>query len=123
MLPVDLKHSNITLPPSDHHRIVIITNSKLRHQRYALRLQQEFGEKVVAWYQMDPSAKPVWASSLAGAKADPPQTRLLRLTSKARGYFKENGFVPTLLRMQSEIYKKFYDRKFYLLSLNAEKDL
>ena len=66
MLPLELKKKVVNLPETDNHAIVLVTSKELRHQRFAYRLQKEFGDLVVAWYQLDndvpakgaPEAKP-----------------------------------------------------------------
>ena len=45
----------IPLLKSDESNIVIFTQNSLRHRRFALRLQQEFGTKVVAWFEIIPN--------------------------------------------------------------------
>jgi len=42
MIPAELEVSTLDLPNSDHCRIVVSTNTELRHDRFALRLQAEF---------------------------------------------------------------------------------
>ena len=53
MLPLELKQENLQLPNTDSHDIVLITGSGLRHKRFALRIQNEFGRLVKAWYELD----------------------------------------------------------------------
>jgi len=52
MIPAELEASTLDLPSSDHCRIVVITGTELRHDRFALRLQAEFPGLVVAWLQV-----------------------------------------------------------------------
>lgn len=54
MIPHDILPRVIRLPDTDEHTIVILTGTSLRHLRFAYRIQQEFGNKVVAWYQVIP---------------------------------------------------------------------
>jgi hypothetical protein len=52
VVPHEIKGRTLVLPAAaEGHRIVIMTGGALRHRRFALRLQKEFGESVVAWYQ------------------------------------------------------------------------
>ncbi len=53
--------------PTDGHRIVVLTGTALRHQRFALRLQREFGDLVVAWYEFVGASHP--AAARQGAVA------------------------------------------------------
>jgi methionyl-tRNA formyltransferase len=53
MIPVELEPEYRQLPETDQHTMVIITGSELRHRRFAYRLQQEFGDRVIAWYEID----------------------------------------------------------------------
>ena len=47
MIPAELEASSLDLPSADHCRIVVITGTDLRHDRFALRLQAEFPGLVV----------------------------------------------------------------------------
>ena len=52
MIPVELVGRPIQLPEKDSCRIVIFTGTALRHDRFALRIQRDFGERVVGWFQV-----------------------------------------------------------------------
>ena len=52
MIPAELTSRQIQLPKKNGCRIVVITGNALRHDRFALRIQKEFGERVVGWYQV-----------------------------------------------------------------------
>ena len=52
MIPTELTQRTIALPKEREHPIVVITGSSLRHDRFALRIQEEFGDSVVAWLQV-----------------------------------------------------------------------
>lgn len=57
MIPHDLAPSELTLPPTTDHTIVLITEAiggELPYERFALRMQQEFGSQVVAWFRYRP---------------------------------------------------------------------
>jgi len=56
MYPSELHPESLQLPETDDHSIVLITGNQLRHRRFALRVQQVFGERVVGWYQLDRGA-------------------------------------------------------------------
>ncbi len=53
MHPPELSPERLQLPDTDNHSIVLITGNQLRHRRFALRMQQVFGEQVVGWYELD----------------------------------------------------------------------
>jgi hypothetical protein len=58
MIPHDLAPSELNLPPTTQHTIVLITaamGTDLPYERFALRMQQEFGPQVVAWFRYVPS--------------------------------------------------------------------
>ncbi|MFC1585319.1 formyltransferase family protein [Fibrobacterota bacterium] len=58
MIPHELAPRLLKLPESDGQTIVIMTCSDPRHVYFAYRLQKEFGDSVVAWYQYkQPSLK------------------------------------------------------------------
>jgi len=52
MIPADLPSRTLRLPPKGVCSIVVFTGTDLRHDRFALRLQQEFGTLVVGWFQV-----------------------------------------------------------------------
>ena len=52
MIPAELISRKIQLPEKNGCRLVVITGNALRHDRFALRIQKEFGERVVGWYQV-----------------------------------------------------------------------
>ena len=56
MKPVELTSRVIPIPPAVQPSIVIITGGMLRHKRFALRIQEEFGNQVLAWFRVDSSA-------------------------------------------------------------------
>ncbi|MFC1584227.1 formyltransferase family protein [Fibrobacterota bacterium] len=45
------------MPETEDHSIVLITGNSLRHKRFALRLQQEFGDLVSAWFEIERKPK------------------------------------------------------------------
>ena len=51
MIPHNLDSEWLSLADS-RYSIVIITGNRLRHQRFAYRLQHEFRERVVGWFQI-----------------------------------------------------------------------
>ena len=54
MIPEELKGHELPLSRAKRYPIVVITGNELRHHRFALRIQEEFGEAVVAWIQVQP---------------------------------------------------------------------
>lgn len=52
MIPAELTSRQIKLPEKNGCRIVVITGNALRHDRFALRIQKEFGDRVVGWFQV-----------------------------------------------------------------------
>lgn len=59
----------ILAPASSSFRIVIITQGEMRHKRFAYRIQQAFGSKVVGWFEIKPenaSGLPIAALGLWG---------------------------------------------------------
>lgn len=62
MIPHELSPRKLKLPETDSPSIVLITRDSLMHQRFAYRIQKEFGDLVLAWYEFRPK------SSFAHAK-------------------------------------------------------
>ena len=58
MYPNDLDYRALELPNSDDYSIVIITGKELRHKNFAYRLIEEFGDRVIRWYEIDDSLSP-----------------------------------------------------------------
>ena len=57
MIPCDLEAKHIELPPTDQHTIVLFTDAshgELLCERFALRVQQDFGDQVLAWFMYQP---------------------------------------------------------------------
>lgn len=52
MIPEELQDRVLQLPSAENHSIVVITGAALRHDRFALRIQEEFGDAVVGWIQV-----------------------------------------------------------------------
>src|SRR5439155_24227139 len=75
MIPAEIEASTLDLPSSDHCRIVVITNSELRHDRFALRVQAEFPGLVVVWLQVVPASPRT--TEIEGSRLD--QFRKLRV--------------------------------------------
>lgn len=53
MLPSELEPKVLNLPASDVKTIVIITKNSLRHQRFALRMLETFGDRIIKWYVIE----------------------------------------------------------------------
>jgi len=63
MIPHDLPSRTLRLPKTDDHGIVVLTGTSFRHLRFAYRIQQEFGDTVLAWYQVADSPNATGPSS------------------------------------------------------------
>jgi methionyl-tRNA formyltransferase len=57
MIPIELKGEIYKFPKTDNYDIVVVTGSDLRHKRFAYRMQQEFSDKIVAWFELDKTVK------------------------------------------------------------------
>ena len=57
MSPNDLPSREIQLTDNKNAKIVILTGTSLRHDRFALLIQKEFGNKVVGWFRCIPEPK------------------------------------------------------------------
>lgn len=87
MIPHELPAERIELPKTDSHTIALITGGELRHQRFAYRIQQEFGDLVKAWYQVGVAPR--------AARTTTPQGEVSRLGKAARLLL---SFDPSLIR-------------------------
>ncbi|MCG8668815.1 MAG: hypothetical protein MI867_05335 [Pseudomonadales bacterium] len=52
MWPYEIAPKQVPLEDAKNGTIIIITAGGYRHQRFALRLMEAFGDRVVAWYQV-----------------------------------------------------------------------
>lgn len=55
-IPRDLAGRRLELPPAREKPIVVIGGSALRHERFALRLGEAFGDRVAGWFQVQPAS-------------------------------------------------------------------
>ena len=62
MRPTELKDRLFKLPKHSNYNIIILTASSVRHKRFALRMQREFSDLVVAWYEYDNTVKSMYES-------------------------------------------------------------
>jgi methionyl-tRNA formyltransferase len=81
MIPAELEASLLSLPNADSCRIVVITGSELRHDRFALRLQAEFPELVVAWLQIGRPHVPVATRPGKGRRSPASRNMLASMTA------------------------------------------
>ncbi|GAG04730.1 unnamed protein product, partial [marine sediment metagenome] len=66
MIPHELTPRKIKLPETNNHSIVLITEDRPRHQRFAYRIQKEFGDLVLAWYHLGTASDFVHPMSIKG---------------------------------------------------------
>ena len=85
MIPAELEASSLDLPSADHCRIVVITGTDLRHDRFALRLQAEFPGLVVAWLQLVPASSRTTTTELWRSRLDKVRTLPATLRSVLDG--------------------------------------
>jgi hypothetical protein len=81
LIPAELSASTLKLPPSERCSIVVITGTELRHDRFALRLQAEFPDLVVAWLQI---VRPFPTSSPTKTFSDVTTNKIRAVFSKVR---------------------------------------
>lgn len=77
MIPSDLE-AHIVAPPNGNGTIVLATGNEPRHRRFALRIQQEFGNRVIAWYEWQMAQAPL-RKSLKSRMADAVRQKLGRI--------------------------------------------
>ena len=72
MIPHELEARTLPVADVRDGKIVVFTGNTLRHDRFALRIQQRFGERVVAWYRITrPPKAPVPRALLLGVRYQP----------------------------------------------------
>lgn len=55
MIPINLPGESLEFPATRSPTLVIFTMEGLQHRRFAYRLQQEFGNETIAWYEVRPT--------------------------------------------------------------------
>lgn len=133
MLPTELQKEIITLPKTDRHTIVIVTGNGLRHKRFAYRIQKEFGDQVIAWYELDSKISATQPSSNNTTtketirRASKVQKVLNMLIHELPQSFSKYGLWGTLKRMLSLgtdlYYRLFFMRNISKKMTEAEKKL
>ncbi len=83
MYPTELDHSEVFLPDSSDKSIVLINFNTLRHERFAYRMKETFGDRVVAWYRLDKSYTRRYNQLTTGRK-DKNMSRKAKLLALAR---------------------------------------
>lgn len=73
MLPLALPPEMLILPAGGHRSIALITGDQLRHRRFALRIQQAFGDQVIAWFELSQQAprRETQAETASGIRVAP----------------------------------------------------
>lgn len=96
MLPADLPLVPWVPSPDGPRTIVVLTGRDLRHDRFALRMIEEFGDKVVAWYRLCPNAASV-------VSADPVSTQRERMLGLWRSMVQQHGTLGAAGQLPAQI--------------------
>jgi len=131
MLPPELEPQTITLPQTDTHTIVVVTGKELRHRRFAYRMLQEFGEEVLAWYELDNNVSPKVQTNTSPkpstAQASSKREKIVAKLKELPQTFVRYGFVSTLKkirRLADDAYYRFGVLRHQGKAMaKAEKDL
>lgn len=115
MKPIELNSKTLSLPNDESKNIIIITGSQNRHKRFALKIQKEFPNNVVAWYQIN-------------SKISAKQNNLKRSIKKTNGNHIVNAYssLKNVFRKINKHYRKYGYKatKYYLMSkLNSSQRL
>jgi len=114
MLPNELEEEIITLPKTETHTIVIVTGKDLRHQRFALRVIDEFKDQVLAWYELDSQMEPVVAATeekqqqSQHTSTGKVQKAVTILTKEFPLYFKQFGFMALFKKLYARVIDLYY---------------
>ncbi|MEE8342091.1 MAG: formyltransferase family protein [Candidatus Neomarinimicrobiota bacterium] len=109
MKPIDLPGQEVNLPETDNHNIVIVTGTDLRHKRFAYRLQQEFGNLVVAWFEIDNT---LISTNNQESQSDNLIKRVLSYYKSENAFnFRKNGIIHSLRIIFSLTIKKLNERR------------
>jgi len=104
--------STMTLPTSEDYPILLITGNALRHERFAMRIQEEFQHHIVGWLQLGRSNIAVRQSqdrrSLRESawKAGAFVSKVLRRSSNGTAKFKQSGLTSTLREVEQKLFGK-----------------
>lgn len=109
MYPEEIEPERLTLPESNHHKIVILTGSSLRHKRFAYRLQSEFGAQVVGWFEFQGEALQLQQQS----PDDKLKDLLKKAKSKAAVNYRKGQFLSMLWSPAEVIAQKIKLRNYF----------
>ena len=126
MYPPELQPEEIELPPTTDHSIVLITFASLRHERFAYRMQQEFGTSVRAWFRLNHRTPRQYAE-----QADPSRNRsaqkyrdkVLATARTARKYRRDSRKLSLAVSLRSAVQQKVDWLRFARQSKRAEQKL
>ena len=122
MIPNDLESKYITCPPTDDYSIVIITGNQMRHQQFALKLQEKFPHLVKMWIELDPT-KPSNSPKkhkVALSKKD----KILNLyNTQVKAYYQLFGFRKTIVKIVEQVKDKFLERAYQKEKITSEQKI
>lgn len=124
MIPLELERRIINLPEADDHKMVIITGDSFRHKRFAYRLQKEFGDLVLAWYELSNDIPP--KQPITEPQASKQSAKLAKLISPSKRlipYLISNGVFKTLKVIKGRARRTLMLRRHYKNCLKAELKL
>ena len=118
MKPQELSKRLFTLPKNSNYNIIILTQNGLRHKRFALRIQKEFPNLVVAWYQYDRTVESIYRKDIENniKNNNNDSNKLIKIIS----YFYKN--VVVLIKNPKSVKNIYYKLKDYLILKKYYKD-
>lgn len=93
MLPSEIQPEYVSFAETDDHSIVLITSGNLRHERFAYRMKEAFGDRVVVWYRLTGANARKYAAATSGPKPKTPKQRLRSIVAAGRQYSRGNGVI------------------------------
>jgi len=124
MIPGEIPAETLQLPECDDHSIVIISFNALRHERFAYRMKQEFGDKVVRWYRLNNACarrNPATAASSAAPAGK--KQKLLEIARQARKGQRSPGYFGLAAALARSIRQKVDWQLFGRESRRAEQQI
>jgi Formyl transferase len=112
MYPTELGHSEVLLPDSSDKSIVLINFNTLRHERFAYRMKETFGDRVVAWYRLDKSCAQRYNQLTTDNKDTSRKAKLLALARTAKWLSRGQGKIAVAQSAYRVIKQKLDWRRF-----------
>lgn len=120
MYPIGLDHSKVFLPESSDKSIVLISFDAQRYERFAYRMKETFGDRVVAWYRIGKSCARRYSPLTTDSKDTSRKAKLLALARTARQFSRGQGKI-ALAQSAYRVVRQKLDWRRFVCEVNGEE--